>query len=62
MSPDRQMLLSAFVLTSVRVSSLPGLPGMLLPALDGLLSACPHFPTVWIVGFPSLAGEGISRM
>lgn len=54
------MLFSAFVLTRVHVSGLPGLPGVLHPALGGLLSATVLI-TMWVMGFSSLAGEGISR-
>lgn len=55
------MLLSAFVLTCVLVSSLPGLPGVLLPPLDGLLSATVLISLLWVMGFPSLALEGLSH-
>lgn len=44
------MLLSAFVHTSVHVSSLPGLPGVLLPTLDGLLIVTVLISLLWVTG------------
>lgn len=58
--PDKWMLLSAFVHTSVHVSSLSGLPGVLLPAVCGLLIVTVLISLLWAMGLPCLAVEGIS--